>query len=171
MKQGSKAVTGVFEYMDDAIAAIEAAKEGEYDFRVYSPVPNHHLDEAAEPGRSPVRFLSGLGGLLGLTFGFTLAIMCSLDYPLRVSAKDIVSVPGFVVIGYECTILFTAIFTLMAVGHFGRVPDIFRKVGYDPRFTLDRFGVVVCCPESEVDSIGKTLSDLGAEEVKVGEAV
>jgi molybdopterin-containing oxidoreductase family membrane subunit len=171
MNSGNKAVVGVFEFMDDAIKAIDFVKKKELDFRVYSPVPNHSLDHAWSPKRSNVRIISLIGGITGLTFGFALAIMCSLDYPLRVSAKDIVSVPGFVVIGYECTILFTALFTLKAVGLFGRVPDVFRKIGYDPRFTCDRFGVVVSCEGAEVDQVKSSLSELGAEEVDVRESL
>jgi len=166
-----KAVVGVFEFMDDAIRAIESAKEQGRDFRAYSPVPNHHLDEVTRPGRSPVRYLSLVGGIIGLVAGFALAILCSLDYPIRTSAKDIISVPAFVVIGYECTILFTAIFTLIAIGFFGRVPDVLRKVGYDPRFTCDRFGVVVGCSAGEIDEVEKILKESGAEEVQVREAL
>jgi hypothetical protein len=171
MKSGSKAVVGVFEYMDDLVHAIEHVKEKRFDYRVYSPVPNHHLDHVWSPKRSNVRVISLIGGVLGLSFGFFLAIMCSLDYPLRVSAKDIVSIPGFVVIGYECTILFTAIFTLKAVGLFGGVPNIFRRIGYDPRFTCDRFGVVVSCDGEAVDEMKSSMTEFGAEEVQVHEGL
>jgi hypothetical protein len=104
-------------------------------------------------------------------FGFGLAILCSLDWPLRVSAKDIVSVPGFVVIGYECTILFGALATLAAMFHFCRLPDILRKVGYDPRFSDDKFGVVVGCGTDEVDSVVDSLKKAGADEVEVRDAI
>jgi len=165
--KGNKAVVGVFTYMDDAIKAINAAKASKLDFRVYSPVPNHELDEAADPARSPVRFVTGTGAVLGLVAGFALAIWTSLEWPMRVSAKDIVSVPGFVVIGYECTILFGAIFTLLAMFHLCRLPDILRKVGYDPRFSQDKFGVVVGCDSKEVDSVKAKFTSIGADEVQV----
>lgn len=163
----NKAVVGVFTYMDDAIAAVEQAKKSDYEFRVYSPVPNHHLEEATFPGRSPIRIISLIGAVTGLVAGFALAIMCSLDWPLRVSAKDIVSIPGFVVIGYECTILFGAIATLVALFHFCRLPDVLRKVGYDPRFTRDKFGVVVSVPVEKADRVKDSLIQSGADEVEI----
>lgn len=169
--KGSKAVVGVFGYLDDTVAAIEEAKRRNLEYVVYSPFANHEIEHATYPEKSPVRFITATGALLGITAGFTLAIMCSLDWPMRVSAKDIVSVPGFVVIGYECTILFAAIFTLLSVLHFCRIPDILRKVGYDPRFTCDKFGVVVGCDAGQVDEMKETLSRLGAEEVDVREAL
>lgn len=165
--KGSKAIVGVFSYLDDTIKAVDAAKEAGYEFQVYSPVPNHYLEHATTEGRSPLKYVTGAAALTGLTFGFALAILCSLDYPLRVSAKDIVSVPGFFVIGYECTILFGAIFTLKALFLFCGIPDVFRKVGYDPRFSDDKFGVVIGCNPSDIDAVSGVLKSAGAEEVDV----
>lgn len=163
----NKAVVGVFSYLDDATRAIEEAKRSQFDYRVYSPVPNHHIEEATELGRSPVRMVSLTGAIIGLIAGFALAILCSLDWPLRVSAKDVVSIPGFVVIGYECLILFGALATLLALFHFCRIPDVLRKVGYDPRFTRDKFGVVVSVPAEAVDRMKDALIRTGADEVEV----
>ena len=143
--KGNKAVVGVFSYLDDTIRAVEAAKASNLDFRAYSPVANHDLEAATSESRSNVRIFTSVGALTGLVFGFALAILCSLDWPMRVSAKDVVSIPGFVVIGYECTILFGALATLVGLVHFCRLPDILRKVGYDPRFSDDKFGVVIGC--------------------------
>lgn len=169
--KGSKAVVGVFTYFDDTLKAIEGAKAGNFEYRVYSPFASHHLEEATLPGKSPVRFVTSVGAVTGLVAGFALAILCSLDWPLRVSAKDIVSVPGFVVIGYECTILFGALATLAAMFHFCRLPDILRKVGYDPRFSDDKFGVVVGCGTDEVDAVVDSLKKAGADEVEVRDAI
>lgn len=166
--RGNKAVVGVFGYLDDAISAVHVAKNSNLDFRVYSPFPNHHLEDATSDGtRSPVRFITGAGAITGCIAGFALAILCSMDYPLRTSAKEIVSIPAFIVIGYECTILFGAIFTLLALFHFTKIPDIFRKPGYDPRFSNDKFGVVIGCDSRQVDEVKAALIEVGAEEVEV----
>lgn len=168
---GSRAVVGVFEFMDDALHAVHAAKADNRLFEMYSPAPNHHISEAIHDTRSPVRMMTLAGALTGITAGFALAIWTSLDYPLRTSAKDIVSIPGFVVVGYECTILFGAIATLLGLGLFGRVPNVLRKPGYDPRFSYDRFGVVINCEENEIDEISARLQEMGAEEVKVTDGI
>lgn len=165
--KGNKAVVGVFSYMDDTIEAIKKVKEAKFDFCVYSPVPNHELEEHTYPEKSPIRIVTMTGAVTGLIFGFALAILCSLDWPLRVSAKDIVSIPGFVVIGYECTILFGAIATLLALLGFAKIPNLLRKVGYDPRFSGDKFGVVVGCESKDVDAVKAKLKDSGADEVEV----
>ena len=164
---GNKAVVGVFSYVDDCAKAIHSARSSELDYRVYSPVPNHTLEHLCAPKRSPVRFVNGTGALTGLTFGFALAILCSMDWPMRVSSKDVVSIPGFVVIGYECTILFGAIATLLALLHFCRLPDILHKVGYDPRFSCDKFGLVIGCDSNQIDKVKAQLQAAGAEEISV----
>ncbi|MCI5064740.1 DUF3341 domain-containing protein [bacterium] len=167
MMKGNRVVVGVFGYLDDAIAAVEAAKQEGLEYKVYSPVPNHHLDDATSTDRGPVRFISGIGAVTGLTAGFALAIMCSLDYPLRTSAKAIVSVPGFVVIGYECTILFGAIATLTALVLLCGLPNVLRNAGYDPRFSRDKFGVLIGCDSRKTEEVKNRLLEIGAEEVEV----
>lgn len=164
---GNKAVVGVYTYLDDLLKAIKQVKESKREFRVYSPFGCPDIDHAIDHERSPVRFVTGTGAVIGLCFGFALAIWCAMDWPMRVSAKDVVSIPGFVVIGYECTILFGGIATLLAIFHFCRLPDILRKVGYDPRFSYDKFGIVVGCNGSETDDVKSALSKCGADEVSV----
>ncbi|MCB0311455.1 MAG: DUF3341 domain-containing protein [Bdellovibrionales bacterium] len=168
---GSKAVVGVFTYHDDAIKAIHQARKAGQEFRVFSPFGCPEICEAAGDNRSPVRFITGTGALIGLVFGFSLAILTSLDWPMRVSAKDVVSVPAFVVVGYECTILFGGLATLLAIFHFCRLPDLLRKVGYDPRFSNDKFGVVVGCDEQSVEQVKDNMLRCGADEVEVREAL
>jgi hypothetical protein len=48
----------------------------------------------------------------------------------------------------------------------GRLPQTRPSPTYDPRFTVDRFGVAVACPPDRADSAGAVLSSAGAEEVR-----
>lgn len=162
----ARAVVGVFTYLDDIMGAIDRVKAQGGTFRVYAPTYVAELDHHTDTTRSKVSLFTATGGVLGLVGGFALAILCGLDWPLRVSAKEIVAIPGYFVIGYECTILLGAIATLLGLLHFCRLPDIVRKVGYDPRFSLDKFGLVVDCASSEVTNYSKLLEDSGADEVR-----
>jgi hypothetical protein len=168
---GTKAVVGVFSFMDDLIHAIEEVKKQNLDYRVYAPTPRHEIEQVTSNSRSSIRIFTTIGAVSGLIFGFWLPIWCSMDYPLRVSAKDIISIPGFVVIGYECTILFGAIATLIGLLHYCRIPDILRKVGYDPRFSDDKFGLVVGCEKGKIDDVRAVLQARGAEEVEVRDGI
>ena len=167
MSNSSRAVVGVFTYLDDALDAVTKCKESKIDYRMYSPVPRHEIEEVTYPEKSPVRRVSLTGAVTGLTFGFGLSILTALDWPLRTSAKNIVSIPGFFVPGYECTILFGGVCTLLALLFFCRIPNLLRAVGYDPRFSNDKFGVVAAVIGSQVEDVKMKMLACGADEVDV----
>lgn len=169
--RGEKVVTGVYTYLDDAMRAIDVAKSKNLDFKTYSPTYVHEFDEYANDKRSNARFFTGIGAITGLISGFTLAIMCALDYPMRVSAKDLVAPPAYIVIGYECTILFGGLCTLLSILVLCGVPNIFKKPGYDPRFSDDKFGVVIACDPKSVDEISDAVRATGADEVLVNDTL
>ena len=169
--KGEKTLVGVYTYADDAVKAIESVKETGLDYQVFTPTYVPELEHAVSTKRSMIGPISFMGGITGLTAGFSLAILTGLDWPIRVSAKDIVSIPGFVVVGYEWTILFGAIFTLLGMKFLCRIPNPFRKVGYDPRFSDDKFGVSVGCSVSEVDDLKSKMESFGADEVLVQEGL
>jgi hypothetical protein len=171
VESSSRAVVGIFTYLDDALEAVKKVKSANFDYRLYSPVPRHEIEEVTYPQKSPVRTVSLISAITGCTCGWTLAIMCSLDWPMRTSAKNIASIPAFFVPGYEWTILFGGLGTLMAIFVFCKIPSVLRTAGYDPRFSHDKFGVVVACAGKEVDDVKKRMMDSGADEVDVRESL
>ena len=76
------------------------------------------------------------------------------------------SIPPFVIIAFELTILFGGLASALAILVLGRLPRLRPSTTYDPRFTLDRFGVAVACPSDKVDSVSSTLRGAGAEEIR-----
>ena len=167
----TRAVVGIFTYMDDALEAVKKVKSANHEYRMYSPVPRHEIEEVTYPEKSPVRIVSLVCAITGCACGFALAILCSLDWPMRTSAKNIASIPAFFVPGYEWTILFGGLGTLMAIFVFCKIPNVLRTAGYDPRFTHDKFGVVVACAGNQVDDVKKRMMDSGADEVDVRESL
>jgi Protein of unknown function (DUF3341) len=82
--------------------------------------------------------------------------------------KPVVSIPPFVVIAFELTILFGGIATILAAVLLGRLPRFRFSRAYDPRFTNDRFGIAVHCAVDRGASVRDILRTTGAEEVKAG---
>lgn len=163
-------VIGQFKYVDDTKTAISCLKaKGVRDFRLYSPVPNHELEEEIYKGkrRSSVRMFTLLGGITGCLGAFLMTIWMSLDWPLRTSAKPVIAIPSFVVIGFECTVLLGCIFTLIGMLHFSRIPNIFRCPGYRPDFTKNLFGLVARVSKEDADSIKGEFEKCGAAFVEV----
>jgi hypothetical protein len=58
------------------------------------------------------------------------------------------------------------IFTVLSWVLKGRLPRVKLPAAYDPRFSEDRFGVLVACPEGKREMVLKLLKDTGAEEVR-----
>jgi len=161
-------VMGVFYYVDDAASAVQALRRmGRRDVSVYSPVPHHDIEKALEQGPSLVRWVTFCGGVLGLTGGFALCFYSVYSWPLVVGGKELVSLPPFVVIGYESMILLAGLSNLLGMLALSRLPQIRSKAPYDPRFTEDRIGVWVPGTGPGAEQAGELLRGHGAEEVKV----
>lgn len=162
-------VLGVFAHVDTTLQAIRDLRaKGFGDLTVYTPVPVEEIEEEVESVRpvSTVRLFTLVGGLTGTATGFFITIWSSLKWELLTGGKAVVSIPPFVIIAFELTILFGGLASALAILVLGRLPRFRPSATYDPRFTLDRFGVAVSCPPDHADSASSVLSGAGAEEVR-----
>lgn len=165
----SASVLGIFAHVDTTLQAIRDLRaKGFSDLTVYTPVPVEEIEEEVEKVRplSKVRLFTMVGGLTGTTTAFFLTIWSSLKWSLITGGKHPVSIPPFIIIAFELTILFGGLATLLAILVLGRLPKVRPSLTYDPRFTVDRFGVAVACPADKAETVKSVLSAAGAEEVR-----
>ena len=163
-------VLGIFAELDTAVDAIHRLKQGGVrDFIVYAPYPSHELEHAIEPHQSPVRLFTLVGALTGTATGFALATWTSLDWPLVTGGKPIISLPPFVIIAFELTILFGALSTVLGLFLTTRLPHRGVDVLYDPSFSAGRFGIRVDAPVERTVEVRQILSGAGAAEVREGD--
>jgi len=161
-----RGVMGIFYYVDDVTGAVRALRQsGHGPVSVFSPVPHHDIERALDQGPSLVRWVTAVGGVLGITGGFALCIYSVYSYPLVVGGKELVSLPPFIVIGYESMILLAALSNLIGMLALGRLPRVKSKAPYDPRFTEDRIGVWVPCDGEAAIRVREMMRGHGAEEV------
>lgn len=155
-----------FAHIDAAVEAIRALRAmGLRKLVVYSAAPNHELEEALAHRVSPVRLFTLLGGLTGCAAGFGMTIWMSYDWPVLVGGKPIASIPPYVVIGFELTILLGALSTVAAVALFSILMGR-RGVAYDPRFSDDQIGIFVPAPPDQIGPVENLLRSAGAVEVR-----
>jgi hypothetical protein len=160
-------VVGHFDQLDRFLAAIHELRASGFDnLRVASPVPRHEIDEALGRRESPVRVFALVGGIIGAIFGLGLTINTSLGYPHITGGKPIVSMPAFIVIAFELTILFGAIGTLLGLLVNARVPRLHIGPAFHPRFCQDQFGLFVFCAPNEIEPTLQILRKAGAAEVR-----
>jgi molybdopterin-containing oxidoreductase family membrane subunit len=167
MARPSGGLVGSFPYLDSLLEAIQRLHHaGYWNLQALSPVPHHAIDEALEKPASPVRVFTLIGCLLGATTGLVLTIATSLHYPLITGGKPIVSLPPFLIIVFELTILFGGLSTLGGMLLNARLPRVHIVPAYDPRFSEDRFGLWVRCEAKDFDVVTRLLETAGAEEVR-----
>lgn len=137
-------VLAVFEHLDSTVEAVEELRsEGFQDLRTYAPYPDHHIEKALGYGPSPVRVFTLVGALTGTATGFAFTTWSSMDWPLVTGGKPIVSIPAYVVIAFEMTILFGALAAVIGLFINARLPSTRPMVVYDPEFSSGRYGVYV----------------------------
>jgi hypothetical protein len=159
-------VLASFAHVDAAADAIRALRaRGHRNLVVYSAAPNHEIEEALDHSVSPVRLFTLIGGLTGCAAGFGMTLWMSYDWPVLVGGKPIGSIPPYVVIAFELTILLGALSTVAAVALFSVVMGK-RGIAFDPRFTDDRIGVFVPAGSDQAAALEQMLRSAGAEEVR-----
>jgi hypothetical protein len=92
--------------------------------RVYTPFPVPGVEAILPRRRSNVRFFALIGALAGTVSGFALPILTSLDWPLIVGGKPVVSIPPFIIIAFALTILFGALSTFLGFLLLARLPNV-----------------------------------------------
>ncbi len=163
----NQGVLGIFSYVDVTIQTVKKLKEAGFkNLRVFSPVPNHDIEHVMDEPESIVRFFTMGGAMLGAACGVGFTVLTSMDYPIFVSAKPIVSLPPFMIIIFELTILMGALATFLGLLVNARLRRNTPANMYDPRFSEDKFGVMVATTKDNVSKVREILNTQGAEEIK-----
>ncbi len=95
---------------------------------VFMPYPVHGVEELLQTKKSPLRFFTLLGALSGLLFGFWFTSWTSMDWPLIGGGKPIVSIPAFVIVAFELTVLFGGVISFIGFLILSRLPNVKRII-------------------------------------------
>ncbi len=167
----AQGILASYEYLDSTVDAIEnLRKAGFEDVKAYAPYPDHHIEHALGYGESPVRVWTLVGALTGAATGFAFTIWTSVDWPLVVGGKPIISIPAYIPIVFEMTVLFGALSTLIGLAVLTRLPNLKPAVVYDPEFTAGRYGVYIEAEGSRLDEARKILNAEEPVELREGAA-
>lgn len=166
-------VKSVYTHFDSLINAVhDLKKAGVKDMVVTAPLPRHEIEEQLYEGRpSPIRWFTLCGAIFGGVFGFSLCSFTHLNWAMIIPAgKPLVSIPAFMVITFESTVLWGCLFTLAGMLLLTRLPGFNLQVEVqDPRFSDDVFGLVVNnLGRKQAATVVETLHASGAAEVVNG---
>jgi hypothetical protein len=164
-------VVSVFDLPSNVAAAVTQLKSRGFDnLTTYSPAPFQEIEDAENPKPSGVRAFTLIGGLTGLVLGFALQIWMSLDWPIKIGGKAYASIPAYVIIGFELTILLGGLATFLGLMIVGRLAPKRLDAAYDKRFSAEEFGVAVHCEARDVEEIDSLMRQHTAKEVTVIDA-
>jgi hypothetical protein len=92
--------------------------------RIITPFHVHEAEHLLHEKPSPLKFFTLTGALLGGLTGFAFTIGTVLHWPLITSGKPLISIPPFIIIAFELTILFGALASFLGFLILGRFPSL-----------------------------------------------
>lgn len=163
-------LVGVFEDEDVLLSAVRNIRsKGVKIHEVYSPFPVHGLDEALGYKRTRLPIAAFFFGLTGTGLALLLQIwMLGYDWPMIIGGKNYASLPPFIPVTFELTVLLSA---LGMVATFLIVSDM-KPYGwsrqFDVRSTDDKHVMALDLASNAAvskDELTRILKDNGASEV------
>ncbi|MGE3909851.1 MAG: DUF3341 domain-containing protein [Chloroflexota bacterium] len=152
-------------------AARQVHEAGYRQVEAFSPFPVEGLAETLHPRPTHVPLIVLIGGIVGGLTGYGLQYFVHvIAYPLVVAGRPYNSVPSFVPVTFEMTILFAALFGFAALLIANGLPMPYHPIFNVPAFaraSRDRFFLCVRSNDPKFDA-GATrdlLRRLGAHEV------
>lgn len=168
-----KYIIGIFD--DDEIllkAVKEIRKAGVKIKDVLTPYPVHGLDSAMGLKNSRLHTIGFLAGATGCILGLGFIIWTNtVSYPLNIGGKPYLSLPSYIPITFEVTVLSASV--TMVVAFFARCGlSLIRKPKiYDDRTTDDKFAVIFDVnedtKEDEINNVKNMLEKNGALEINI----
>ena len=157
-------VSGYFPDDKDLIVAIKELQEKKVAITdVRTPFPVHGLDKVLKMRRSRLPRAGFVAGVFGAVIGFGFqAWIFTQAWPLNFGGKPYLSVPSFIPVTFELTVLFAAfalVFGFLISSNLGPGADNFI---FDEEVTNDRFQILLEVKEGNGDALQESLQSVGA---------
>jgi hypothetical protein len=114
-----------------------------------TPFHVHEAEHILKSKPSELRFFTLIGAVAGFFLSFAFIIYTVLDWPLITGGKPIVSLPAFIIVAFECTILIGGIVSFLGFLHLNRLPNVKRII--EPRDCGSQFIIIDENAETEVE--------------------
>jgi hypothetical protein len=152
-------------------AAAQVREAGYRDVDAFSPYPIEGLADALDFRHTRVPPIVLVGGIIGALTGYLLQFWVSaIAYPLNVGGRPLNSVPAFVPVTFELTVLFAALAGFVGMLALDGLPRPYHPLFGVPRFdraTRDGFFLLIETrdPHFQGEETRRFLLRLGARQV------
>jgi hypothetical protein len=168
-----KFVVGCFD--DEAVLfpAVKKVRSAGYKIHdVYTPMAIHGLDKAMGLRETALHTAGFIYGITG-----TMTALCGIgwvflhDWPLNFDSKPHFSLPAWIPITFELTVLFASVGMVMTFCYLCQLAPFVKKHHFHPRSTDDLFVMVIeCTQKTNETEVINFLQSIGAKEINVQEA-
>jgi len=164
---GTEVIYGLYNDEEDLLRAVKQAKADHLDiYDVYSPFPVHGLDPLLELEESRLHVAGFIYGAIGTCTAFLgMTWIFTKDWPNIFGGKPYWSVPAFIPITFELTVLFAAIgmtVTFYIINGLG--PGVVNQ-HLDERITDDKFCIAFDTSAVDNKAAESFFKHTGASEV------
>src|SRR6476469_10743082 len=163
-----KFVVGTFE--DEAVLfpAVKQVRKAGYKIHdVYTPMPIHGLDAAMGLRDTSLHTAGFIYGITGTTTAFSFITWAlTYDWPMNIGGKPFFSLPAWIPIMFELTVLFAAVGMVLTFCYLCQLAPFVKKDHFSQRSTDATFVMAIECNDktSEAD-VTQFLQSVGAQGV------
>ena len=167
-------VTDEFSSVDTLLAACRRVRDAGYTKTdAYTPFAVHGIEKALGIKPTQLPWIALAGGLSGTTIALIMQIwMNGINYPYIISGKPFISLPAFMPVAFELTILLASFGAFFGMWALNGLPRFSNPLFTNPRFdrvTDDTFFLFVSSDDEKYDKakIEKLFADCGGEHLDV----
>ncbi|MGB7343968.1 MAG: DUF3341 domain-containing protein, partial [Pirellulaceae bacterium] len=167
-------VTAEFSSVDTLLAACRRVRDAGYTKTdAFAPFAVHGIDKALGIKPTALPWIALIGGITGTTIALCMQIwMNAIDYPYIISGKPFISLPAFIPVAFELTILLASFGAFFGMWALNGLPRFSNPMFTNPRFdrvTDDTFFLFVDSKDERFDQAGvqKLFADCGGEHIDV----
>src|ERR1044071_5185289 len=169
MESNKNYILGVFTDEDVLMDACGTVREkGVKIEEVYSPFPVHGLDEVLGYRRTRLPIAAFLFGMTGTCLAlFTQIWMLGYDWPMDIGGKNHASLPPFIPVTFEFTVLLSAFGMVITFLIVSNMKPYSWPRQFDLRSTDDKHVMAIDLADNKLskDELGRILKESGASEV------
>lgn len=150
-------ISAIFNTPDDILHGAEKVADAGYKkFDVHTPYPVHGLDHAMKLGKPILGYIAMTIGLSGAAFAlFFMWWSMSIDYPNIIGGKPFFSLPAFIPITFEVTVLSASLGTVFAmiafIFKFPNNSHPLHDTPYMKKVSSDKYGIVIEVKDKNFD--------------------
>lgn len=170
MEADKNFLVGVFDDEEAVLGGIRQVRESGLKIHdVFSPFPVHGIDEALGLKRTRLPIAAFLFGLTGTTLALTMQIwMLGYDWPMIIGGKNFASLPPFIPVTFELTVLLSALGMVATFMISSDLKPYRWPRQFDLRSTDDKHVMAIDLALNggkNKDEIARILKNAGASEV------